>query len=132
METTDNKAQAIIRLFNPEASPEQLDDFFEKAYKGCYYTAIGCGGPETDWTEGYTKMLEDREIGRPEQFFFFSGRQMNEHYSLHGNNKYPDDLSFMAFPTKGLDPGKLAVFKLIANDRWFDDIVDNNAAHERR
>ena len=36
----------------------------------------------------------------------------------------------MAFPLDGLDVNKLAMFKLQMRDRWFDDIVDNNARRE--
>lgn len=55
---------------------------------------------------------------------------MNEEYDLEGNNAYPDDLNFLAFSLEGLDIGKLAIFKLQAQDRWFDDIVDNNRSRQ--
>ena len=104
---------------------------FEKMYKGSYYTIIGCGGNLEEWKDGYNKMLNGRGIGAPTEWIHFTGKEMNEEYSLKGDNAYPDDLNFLAFSLEGLDIGKLAIFKLEeAMDRWFDDIVDNNRSKQ--
>lgn len=103
---------------------------FKVAYDASYYTIIGCGGNIDEWTKGYTQLLEEAGIGKPVGFVTFKGKDMNLHYELTGDNAYPDDLTCLMFPLTGLDVGKLAIFKLKAGDRWFDDIVDNNARRE--
>lgn len=103
---------------------------FEKMYKGSYYTITGCGGNLEEWKDGYNKMLNGHGIGAPTEWIHFTGKEMNEEYSLKGDNAYPDDLNFLAFSLEGLDIGKLAIFKLEAMDRWFDDIVDNNRSKQ--
>lgn len=103
-----------------------MTEIFEKAYNGSYYTIVGCGGSLDDWKDGYTKMLNENGIGTPTEWISFTGRDMNEVYGLTGDNAYKDDLHFLAFPLDGLDVGRLAIFKLVCGDRWFDDIVDNN------
>ena len=103
---------------------------FEKMYKGSYYTIIGCGGDLEEWKDGYNKMLNGRRIGTPTEWIHFTGKEMNKEYNLKGDNAYPDDLNFLAFSLEGLDIGKLAIFKLRAGDRWFDDIADNNKSRQ--
>lgn len=102
---------------------------FEMLYKGSAYTVTGAGGPLEDWMIQITKALEEGEIGTPKEFYTFKGKQMNENYSLSGNTAYKDDITFLSFPLDNLDVGKLAMFKIRMQDRWFDDIVDNNARH---
>ena len=104
---------------------------FETMYKGSWYTIEGAGGDLSDWEKGYQKMLDEQEIGTIRTFVSFSGKEMNEHYGLTRSNRYQDDLTFLAFPLDGLDVGKLAMFKIAMGDRWFDDIVDNNARREK-
>lgn len=55
---------------------------------------------------------------------------MNEVYMLTGNNAYTNRFTFLMFPLDGLDISKLAIFRLQARDKWFDDIVDNNQRRE--
>lgn len=105
-------------------------EIFKEAYAGSYYTITGAGGDLQDWREGYAAMLKEQGIGEISKWIDFTGRDMNVEFCLTGNNRYPDDLHFLAFPLDGLDIGKLAVFKLGMGDRWFDDIVSNNAARE--
>lgn len=108
-----------------ESSNEKLN----KAYEGSYYTITGAGGDIQQWKDGYQKLLDENGIGTIKKWINFTGKEMNETYNLTGDNAYPSDLHFLAFPLDGLDVGKLSVIKLQMNDRWFDDIVDNN---ERR
>lgn len=105
-------------------------DLFKMAYEGSFYTIIGCGGDLADWKNGYDNLLAEKKIGKPSAWYQFTGADMNAEYGLTGNNAYPDDLRFLCFPLDGLDVGRLAIFKLIAGDRWFDDIVDNNLRRE--
>lgn len=101
-----------------------------RAYDGSYYTITGAGGDLQEWKNGYAAMLEEQSIGTITEWIGFTGKDMNDEFHLTGNNEYPDDLHFLAFPLTGLDVGKLAIFKLQMGDRWFDDIVDNNARRE--
>lgn len=102
------------------------EEMFKAAYSGSYYTVLGCGGELSEWIEGYTQTLNEAGIGEPREFVTFTGADMNTHYGLTGSNAYPDDVTCLMFPLDGLDCGRLAVFRLRACDRWFDDIVDNN------
>lgn len=106
------------------------NELFQKAYEGSYYTIIGAGGAIEDWINGYNDLLAKAGIGKPSAWHEFTGEDMNKEYGLTGDNRYPDDLHFLCFPLDGLDIGKLAMFKLRMGDRWFDDIVDNNARRE--
>lgn len=99
---------------------------FKAAYAGSYYTILGCGGDLDEWTAGYRELLEERGIGTPKEFISFKGADMNEVYGLTGDNAYDDELTCLMFPLDNLHTGKLAMFRLRAGDKWFDDIVDNN------
>ena len=103
---------------------------FKEMYDESWYTIIGCGGDLKEWKDGYDKLLNERGIGVPKKWIHFTGKEMNEEYDLEGDNAYPDDLNFLAFSLEELDIGKLAIFKLQAGDRWFDDIVDNNRSRQ--
>ena len=105
---------------------ENREAIFKAAYEGSYYTILGCAGDLNEWTSGYGDMLEHLSIGTPKEFYTFKGADMNEHYELTGNNAYRDDLTGLMFPLDGLDTAKLSMFRLRAQDKWFDDIVDNN------
>ena len=103
---------------------------FKEMYDESWYTIIGCGGDLKEWKDGYDKLLNERGIGVPKEWIHFTGKEMNEEYDLEGDNAYPDDLNFLAFSLEELDIGKLAILKLQAGDRWFDDIVDNNRSRQ--
>nr|DAX27089.1 MAG TPA: hypothetical protein [Caudoviricetes sp.] len=106
------------------------EEVFSAAYAGSYYTVLGCGGDLAEWTSGYTQLLEEAKIGKPVRFITFNGSDMNTHYGLSGKNAYQEDLTCLMFPLDGLDCGLLAMFRLRAQDKWFDDIVDNNQRRE--
>ena len=110
---------------------DNREEIFQTAYDGSYYTIVGCDGDLNEWTAGYRELLGERGIGKPKEFYTFKGADMNEHYGLTDNNAYNDDLTFLMFPLDGLVVPKLAYFKLMAQDRWFDDIVDNNQRREK-
>lgn len=106
------------------------NDTLRKAYDGSYYTIQGAGGDLQEWKDGYASMLADRGIGTISEWIEFSGKDMNVEFGLTGTNRYPDRLHFLAFPLDGLSVDKLALFKIQMGDRWFDDIVDNNARRQ--
>lgn len=109
---------------------ELVPDQFERMYALSWYTITGCGGDLNEWKEGYEKLLREQGIGVIMEWNHFTGAQMNEHYGLTGDNRYPDGLNFLAFSLDGLEIGKLAMLKMCQGDRWFDDIVDNNERRE--
>lgn len=104
---------------------EIKNELLKMAYDGSYYTIIGCGGDLQEWKDGYQKLLDEQNIGTITKWIEFKGKDMNEELQLNGQDKYRDDLQFLAFSLDGLNVGKLAMFKLQMGDRWFDDIVDN-------
>lgn len=109
-----------------KVNADNREAIFNAAYNGSYYTILGCAGDLDEWTAGYKELLETRGIGTPKEFITFKGADMNEFYGLTGDNAYNDELTCLMFPLNALDVAKLAIFKLQAGDRWFDDIVDNN------
>lgn len=108
------------------------NEVLRKAYDGSYYTITGAGGDLQEWKDGYASMLAEQEIGVIAEWVDFTGKDMNDEFNLTGTTRYPDDLHFLAFPLNGLNVGKLAIFKIKMGDRWFDDIVDNNAQHNEQ
>lgn len=109
---------------------EIRNEMLKKAYEGSYYTITGAGGNLQEWKDGYAEWMKERGIGEPACWIEFTGKDMNETFALTGERRYRDDLHFLAFPLDRLDIGKLAMFKIEMRDRWFDDIVDNNARME--
>lgn len=116
-----SEAKQILKV-----NADNREATFNAAYNGSYYTILGCAGDLNEWTAGYKDLLETRGIGTPKEFITFKGADMNEFYGLTGDNAYNDELTYLMFPLNALDVAKLAIFKLQAGDRWFDDIVDNN------
>ena len=98
----------------------------QKAYDGSYYTILGAGGDLIEWIDGYEKMLKKRGIGKPVEWFMCNGKDVNEKFSLFGDEQFQNDLTILLFPLDGLNVPKLAIFKIKAGDRWFDDIIDNS------
>jgi len=115
--------------FTESVSSEMLN-MFKAAYEGSYYTITGVGGNLDEWKTGYNELLTKEGIGSVNSWITFKGADMNAFGRLTDDNAYPDDLTFLAFPLDNLDIGKLAMFKLKMEDRWFDDIVDNNARRQ--
>lgn len=101
------------------------------AHKGSYYTILGTGGDLQEWVDGYNDMLQEAEIGLPTEWYFTNGAAINYFATRSGsqvlapNDRFQDNMTALMFPLEGLDVGKLAIFKLNMQDRWFDDIVDN-------
>jgi len=109
----------------PPTNMAQVIDNLKELEQGNYYTILGVDSA-TDYENGYKKLLYKEGIGQPERWVYFNGQQMNAQYQLIGEQAYPEDLGFLAFPLNGLDLGKLAIFRLRMGDSWFKDIVDNN------
>ena len=66
----------------------------------------------------------------PIKFYIWSGKTMNDLYSLTKGVAYPDDLSFVSIPLDCWpDLGNLPIIKFQVGARWLDDIVHNNKVH---
>lgn len=96
----------------------------QAAYDGSFYTICGAGGDAQEWVEGYEKALEHEGIGKPVEWLQTSGACINL-FAGDNHDPFSDDLNILLFPLEGLEVGKLAMFKLAMQDRWFDDIIDN-------
>ena len=103
-----------------------------KAYEGSYYTIIGAGGDLNEWMEGYQGLLDKEGIGKVKQWYKTTGKVINDAWDLYGNNRFKSNLTVLMFPLDGLNVGKLALFKLKMNDRWFDDVIDNSVRFSRK
>jgi hypothetical protein len=99
---------------------------FDAMNNGSYYTIVGTGGDLDEWITGYNKLLAEEGIGKPSEWLTFKGEAINSRYNLQGDNAFKPDTTFLVFPLDGLDVGKLAMFKLRMNDKWFDDLVANS------
>jgi len=112
-----------------EKTIERAD--LEAADKGSFYTIAGAGGDLAQWVEGYEKELEAQSIGTPKQWLVTSGAAVNL-YAIRKKgglikdaDQFPDDLVILLFPLEGLNVGKLSMFKVLWEDRWFDDVIQN-------
>ena len=97
------------------------------AENGSWYTILGVGGDPQDWVDGIEGLLAEKGIGKPKAWFKTTGRAINEYVGEvpRSVDEFPGGLFVLMFPLDGLDVGKLAIFKLEMQDRWFDDVVDN-------
>ena len=101
------------------------------AYEGSYYFIAGTGGDLQEWVSGYEDLLTKESIGTPTLWLKTNGATVNgfasQHYGglIADNDQFPGDLACLLFPLDGLEVGRLAMFKLQMEDRWFDDVVQN-------
>ena len=105
-----------------------------EAYDGSFYTILGAGGDLAEWTDGIQKLFDRDGIGTVSRFVRTSGKEINHFAEERGHvaadNHFQDDLTVLMFPLDGLNGGKLAMFRLMAGDRWFDDLVNKMVAWE--
>jgi hypothetical protein len=109
-------------------SIEQAD--LTAAYEGSWYFIAGTGEPLAEWVEGYEKLLAEAEIGKPTGWFQTTGALINDYAYPEGwvstNPRcFQPGLACLLFPLDGLHVGRLAMFKIRLEDRWFDDVIDN-------
>ena len=102
----------------------------KEAYKHSYYTIIGAGGDLQEWVDGYEDWLNEQGIGKPVEWLTCKGKDVNEEFGIIGDNRFQSDVTLLFFPLDGLNIGKLAIFKLMHGDRWFDDVIDNSVEVE--
>lgn len=100
------------------------------AKAGSWYTIIGAGGDLQEWVKGYEDLLKEEGIGKPVAWYKTTGGEVNAFAGgdVESCDQFKKSLVFLFFPLDGLHVGKLALFKLRMQDRWFDDIIDNMRA----
>ena len=101
-----------------------------KAYEGSYYFIAGTGGDLQEWVNGYNGLMRENEIGEPVEWLQVTGAVINlfaldKKGKVRPEDQFPDDLTCLMFPLDDLAVGRLAIFKLQMQDRWFDDVIDN-------
>lgn len=106
----------------------------DQAYRGSWYFIAGCGEPLSEWTEGYEKFLQEFGVGKPASWHRVLGETINRYaestgYIILDQDYFKPDLTCLMFPLDGLNPGRLSIFKIRANDRWFDDVIQNMRGH---
>lgn len=101
------------------------------AYEGSYYFIAGTGGSLEEWISGYEDLMKQQEIGTPTHWFRTNGATVNNFASQRSgfmiapDDQFPGDITCLLFPLNGLHTGRLAMFKLQMQDRWFDDVIQN-------
>lgn len=97
------------------------------AYSDWHYTILGAGGDPHEWIKSYSALLAQNEIGIPSQWYFTTGAALNKFAGKLSDprNAFQHDLNVLTFTTNGLDAGRLARFRLLADDKWFTDVIDN-------
>lgn len=91
-------------------------------YRKDAYTILGTGGELQEWFDGYQELLDKQEIGEILEWYVFTGKDLNRFIGTH---EFKNDITILAFPIENLNIGKLSIFKLMMEDRWFCDVVDN-------
>ena len=102
-----------------------LLSMLKELYEGSAYTIIGVGGELNTWVDGYQELLNEKGIGKVEDWYVFTGKDLNIEYGLTGEDAFKEDIRFLAFPLTGLNVEKLAIFRIRMGDKWFDDFIDN-------
>lgn len=100
----------------------------EMAYVGSFYFIAGCGGDIQEWIDGYEKLLEEEDIGKPIRWYQTTGATINRYAGdipCPDRDYFQEDLTCLLFPLNDLNVGKLAMFKLRMEDRWFNDVINN-------
>jgi hypothetical protein len=103
----------------------------DAAYRGSWYFIAGAGGDLQEWIDGYEGLLAEQGIEKPRQWFRTVGAEINrfaEHQKgglLAHRDAFQADLTCLLFPLDGLNMGRLPLFKIRMEDRWFDDVIQN-------
>lgn len=115
------KSLSLVRV--PEG---RVDEFLDKFFMESTFTFEGLDVSKKNDLKKLEKVF--REHGYTKDVFlmyWFSGKEMNEKYKLTGDNRYPDDLTFVTIP-EYYNP----MLKMLVGARWFDDIVQTNLETE--
>lgn len=102
----------------------------DNAYQNSWYFIAGTGEPLEEWVTGYEGLMAEQEIGKPTMWFKTNGGTINAYadsgkYVINPRDRFAGDLVCLLFPLDGLDIGRLPIFKIQMQDRWFDDVIQN-------
>lgn len=105
----------------------QTQKQLETAYDNSYYFIAGCGDPLEEWVEGYEDLLAEHNIGKPVRWYQTTGAAVNRYAGdiPSPSDYFQEDVTCLLFPLNRLDTGKLAIFRIQMQDRWFDDVIQN-------
>ena len=106
---------------------EQLDALV----KGSAFTMIGFSDNEKNLASLFGWFREHTPVKR-ERVHIIKGAVMNATYGLTDWNAYKDDLTIVCVELADLEkPSAITLPRFEIGGRWFDDVVANNAAHQR-
>lgn len=101
----------------------------KEAYDGSFYFIAGAGGDLEEWVTGYHGLLAEAGIKKPKEWCKTTGAVINEfagaNFLEDRGDPFQPDIVCLLFPLDDLNAGKLALFKVMMQDRWFDDVIDN-------
>lgn len=98
----------------------------QQAYDHSYFTIIGAGGDLTEWVTGVEGLLAEEGIGKPTAWYTTTGAAVNDFAQPEQErDALQPDLTFLLFPLDGLHAGRLAMFRLRFDAKWFDDMIEN-------
>ena len=101
---------------------EELQHIYDESMS----TITGAGGNILEWISGLNNWLKENNFGKATKFYVFKGKDVNEAYSIKGDNRYQPDVTFLSWENEGLDNLKKYFLKRFdLGIRWFDDIIDN-------
>jgi len=102
---------------------------FNKFYDRSALTFFGIVPEEAHLYRDFFKQVT--EIDETQPCYMYTGKMMNDHYGLTETNAYPDDLCIITFmPETFKNYMAVAIPRFQIGGRWFDDVVENNRAHE--
>lgn len=105
---------------------DQVQEKFKEFYSNSDLTISGMIPDEAQLYVDYLK--EHTGIREDVAGYIYTGKAMNDHYNLSGDNRYPDDIHFLTIPNVAFESiMAIAIPRLQVGGRWFSDIVDNNA-----
>lgn len=111
-----------------------IGEQLQQAEEGSWYTILGAGGELSDWVNGYEHDLKERGMTAPIAWYETRGVDvnvyaMNKKGVIHPQDLFKNDLRILMFPLDGIGAG-LPIFKVMMEDRWFDDIISNMRVRE--
>lgn len=108
---------------NTDINMGLLDSFYNDS-------SLTLEGLDLDSLNDYANYLNDTcGLKDNATFHIIYGNEMNDFYMLSGNKAYPGNLHIVVIKLSDLvDPNKIITKRFEFGGRWFDDVVDNNAA----
>ena len=98
----------------------------DRAYDHWYYTVWADVKDENQeiLIDEVETALTHMSIATPKQWFIVDGKTINGKFGLRPGY-IRNKAEYLMFGTEGMNIRDLAVFKLLSEDRWFTDIIDN-------